>query len=135
METFGLLLRVLLSLTLVLGLLYLAARGLRSGQRRSRSGVALDVLARQPLTQKASVAVIRLGERALVLGVTDSRVELLGELAVADVLAPLEESAAVGQPQVARSTVTSGGRLAGSALSPQTWSRGLETVRAMTVRR
>lgn len=133
MQTLGLILRVLLSLTIVLGLVYLAARGLRAGQGRSRGSVALDVLARQPLSQKASVAVIRLGERAMLLGVTDSRVELLGDLAVTDVLAPSTEAR---PPTATRLAIaTRQGQLAGSALSGQAWSRGLAAARAMTVRR
>ena len=135
MQTAGLVLRVLLSLGIVLAVLWLAARGLRSSQRRSSSGVSVDVLARQPLTQKASVAVVRLGERALVLGVTETRVDLLGEMDLADVLAPVAE---VG-PGLAGVTVVQDtpprGMLTGSALSAQTWSRAVDAVRTMTVRR
>ncbi len=134
MQTTGLVLRVVLSLTLVLCVLWLAARGLRKGQRRSRGGVDVDVLSRQPLSQRSSVAVVRLGERALVLGVTDTHVELLTELALADVLSPVTEpDLAVTARAVA--TTPPAGALAGSALSPQTWSRALDAVRTATARR
>jgi flagellar protein FliO/FliZ len=145
MEVAGLLLRVVVSLGLVLAVLWFAAKGLRSSQRRSRAGVDVDVLTRQPLAQKSSLAVVRLGDRALVLGVTESRVELLHETALADVLLPEPESA---QPASAQPVPQPGqvpalrpvperpvaGRLAGSALSPQTWSRAVQVLREKAVR-
>jgi flagellar protein FliO/FliZ len=149
MELAGLLLRVVVSLGLVLAVLWFAAKGLRSSQRRSRAGVDVDVLTRQPLAQKSSLAVVRLGDRALVLGVTESRVELLHETALADVLAPEQPVQAI-QPasdsaRAAQLSATVGGSvvrptssrgpLAGSALSPQTWSRAVQVLREMTVRR
>ncbi len=149
MELAGLLLRVVVSLGLVLAVLWFAAKGLRSSQRRSRAGVDVDVLTRQPLAQKSSLAVVRLGDRALVHGVTESRVELLHETALADVLAP-EQPAQADQPAsdsaraVQLPTTVGGivvrppasrGPLAGSALSPQTWSRAVQVLREMTVRR
>jgi flagellar protein FliO/FliZ len=167
MQLAGLLLRVVVSLGLVLAVLWFAAKGLRSSQRRSRSGVDVDVLTRQPLAQKSSLAVVRLGDRALVLGVTESRVELMHETALADVLVPRapedDEKAPDG---VQLSSATTGtvvsltgiasarrsvrkagsassngvaaplaGPLAGSALSPQTWSRAVQVLREKTVRR
>jgi flagellar protein FliO/FliZ len=140
MELAGLLLRVIVSLGLVLAVLWFAAKGLRSSQRRSRGGVDVDVLARQPLAQKSSVAIVRLGDRALVLGVTESRVDLLHETALADVLVPYQPAA--GEAPADTDTVVPGvlpaqrgGPLAGSALSPQTWSRAVQVLREKTVRR
>jgi flagellar protein FliO/FliZ len=143
MELAGLLLRVVVSLGLVLAVLWFAAKGLRSSQRRSRAGVDVDVLTRQPLAQKSSLAVVRLGDRALVLGVTESRVELLHETALADVLAPDQPASAAASPVQLPTTAgasavrlpASRGPLAGSALSPQTWSRAVQVLREMTVRR
>jgi len=143
MELAGLLLRVVVSLGLVLAVLWFAAKGLRSSQRRSRAGVDVDVLTRQPLAQKSSLAVVRLGDRALVLGVTESRVELLHETALADVLVPDQPASAAASPvhlptSAGASAVrlpASRGPLAGSALSPQTWSRAVQVLREMTVRR
>jgi flagellar protein FliO/FliZ len=152
MELAGLLLRVVVSLGLVLAVLWFAAKGLRSSQRRSRAGVDVDVLTRQPLAQKSSLAVVRLGDRALVLGVTESRVELLHETALADVLAPDQPVQADQRGKVPSAPGASthlptavGGSvvrppasrapLAGSALSPQTWSRAVQILREMTVRR
>ena len=140
MELAGLLLRVVVSLGLVLAVLWFAAKGLRGSQRRSRAGVDVDVLTRQPLAQKSSLAVVRLGDRALVLGVTESRVELLHETALADVMLPAQanadEPSVLGQGAVTPLPTQVGrGKLAGSALSPQTWSRAVQVLREMTVRR
>lgn len=77
--------RLVLSLGIVLFLMYLVARVMRN---RGISGVGrvsarrdlLQVVARQPLTRTASVAVIHAADRALVLGVTDTGVTVLAEL-------------------------------------------------------
>ncbi|KQX69509.1 flagellar biosynthetic protein FliO [Angustibacter sp. Root456] len=138
--------RVILSLVVVLVLLWVAARALRKNQRRSMQGVEVEVLARQPLAQRSSVAVVQVGDRALVLGVTESRVELLAEAPLASVLAaaPVEEPPASADDDETSATsltmvrqrqpVATGG-LAGSALSPATWAKALDAVREMTVRR
>ncbi len=75
--------RVVLSLVVVLVLLWVAARALRKNQRRALHGVEVDVLARQPLAQRSSLAVVQVGDRALVLGVTETRVDLLAETSLA----------------------------------------------------
>ena len=77
MPDLGSLLRVVVSLGLVLALLWVAARTLQKGRTRASGGVDVDVLARVPLAQKSALAVVRLGDQALVLGVTESRVALL----------------------------------------------------------
>jgi len=51
-------------------------RGRRPARRRAR----LEVIARQPLGKAASVAVVRVADRTLLLGVTDAAVQLLGEM-------------------------------------------------------
>lgn len=102
-------LRMVISLAVVLALMYAAARLLHRfhgapsssaaagrsafrGVRRAllgRGGLdpapqrptrVLEVLARQPLGKSAGVAVLRVGDRTVLLGVTDQRVELLGEV-------------------------------------------------------
>ncbi len=148
MQTLALVGRVVLSLVVVLVLLWFAVRGMRKQQRTS-AGVSLDVLARQPLAQRSSVAVVRLGERALVLGVSEGRVELLADKPLSEVMTEPQEEQVTTETAVApqlRRAVTTGSRrratapaltgaLAGSALSPQTWSRALDVLREKTVRR
>jgi flagellar protein FliO/FliZ len=118
------------------------------------------VVARQPLGRGSSVAVVRVADRALVLGVTDTHVTLLSETDVAvvedartttrrtpvtgagagaDALAePHESLAALQAGQTARpldGRTPGDGPLAGSILSPQTWRRTVETLRERTVRK
>ena len=167
MPDLGSLLRVVVSLGLVLALLWVAARTLQKGRTRASGGVDVDVLARVPLAQKSALAVVRLGDQALVLGVTESRVALLTQtpvdaLTVDSLSGSLTESltvpaaeriavrpaavrpADVRSPQpvpagrvAARRSARRGptsSALAGSALSPQTWSKALTAVRELTVR-
>lgn len=149
MDLLALLARVVLSLAVVLALLWFAARALRKNQQRSSRGVEVDVLVRQPLAQRSSLAVVQVGDRALVLGVTESRVELLAETSlealaspapVADV--PVSSVDDLGQTVelptgvvAAQRVQRAQGGLAGSALSPATWAKALDAVREMTVRR
>jgi flagellar protein FliO/FliZ len=163
MPDLGSLLRVVVSLGLVLALLWVAARTLHKGRARAAGGVDVDVLARVPLAQKSSLAVVRLGDEALVLGVTESRVELLCRTSAADVTVEPETtlpellaavpagslagslpgspapSPATGAPvpvgRVAARQAARSSALAGSALSPQTWTKAVAAVREMTVRR
>lgn len=138
--------RVVLSLVVVLVLLWVAARALRKNQQRALHGIEVEVLARQPLAQRSSLAVVQVGDRALVLGVTESRVELLTEAPLEAVLASSRVVDAPSltvdgetQPQrlglVSQRKPAAAGGLAGSALSPATWSKALDAVREMTVRR
>lgn len=72
--------RTTFSLVAVLGLLYLISRWLR---RRTGAGAAgageFSVLSRQSVGPKACVALVQVGQRALVVGVTEQGVNLLGE--------------------------------------------------------
>lgn len=71
--------RLIASLAVVVGLMLLLARlvGKRYG---ARAGAPVQVLHRQPLSRSASVAVITVGSRVLVVGATDQQVSLLTEL-------------------------------------------------------
>jgi flagellar protein FliO/FliZ len=158
MPDLGSLLRVVVSLGLVLALLWVAARTLQKGRTRASGGVDVDVLARVPLAQKSALAVVRLGDQALVLGVTESRVALLTQTPVdaltveslaESLTVPAAERIAVRPADVRSPQPVPAGRvaarrsarrgptssaLAGSALSPQTWSKALTAVRELTVR-
>jgi flagellar protein FliO/FliZ len=118
-------LRIVFSLAVVLVLMWGIARVARR-PLAGRSGGALSVLARQPLTRGASVAVVRVGERAYVLGVTDQNVSLLAEAE------PDTIEAAAHQPQEVREQLPldalTGSGLAGSVLSPATWRQAAAAV-------
>jgi flagellar protein FliO/FliZ len=81
-SSFLLLLRVAVSLTVVLGLLAMAARAASRrglGTMPGRSGARVEIVARQGLGKNTSVVIVRAADRALVLGVTESSVSLLAE--------------------------------------------------------
>nr|WP_255480782.1 flagellar biosynthetic protein FliO [Quadrisphaera sp. RL12-1S] len=143
----------------------------RVAKRRS-GGRAVDatrftVLARQSLTRSAGVSVLRVGDDALVVGVTDTQVQLLARMPLTDFERPaattddvVEAAQVVSVREVrtpvsslgtvsaaftpaaapARAVATVGatpqrGALAGSALSPATWTSALEVLRERTTRR
>ena len=78
--------RLLLSLGIVIGLMWIAANVLRkrgfagTTSRRGPRGPQLELVARKPLGRNASIAVVRVGDRSLVVGVTDHQVTNLGEV-------------------------------------------------------
>lgn len=82
----GVLLRLAFSLGLVLGLMALAARALRNrqlgpGTAGRRTSVAIEVLGRQALGRNAGIAVVRVADRAMLVGITESSVSVLTDLA------------------------------------------------------
>lgn len=81
------LIRLAASLGMVVAIILVAAKvlrrrgglGLGLGLGRNDDGPRLDVLDRTTLTRGASVAVVRVGGRGLVVGVTEQQVTLLAE--------------------------------------------------------
>ncbi len=163
MQTVELAGRVLVSLAAVLAVIWFLARKLNRGNKRASTSL-IDVLGRQRLSNNASVAVVRIGDKALVIGVTDAQVNVLGETDLAAALAhsstsapavssspripgrrmsrrtsptPSARSTHRSRPATRRTPITPGvaeapGRLAGSALSPQTWRQTVESLRDLT---
>ncbi|MBB2899638.1 flagellar protein FliO/FliZ [Kineococcus radiotolerans] len=164
--------RTSISLVAVLGLLYLISRWLRRRQGVVAGGADFAVLAKQSLGAKAAVALVQVGDKALVVGVSDAGVSLLGETDVASVLgpaaikgsaAPAEEEGvtapaaddgtdpaegvtpqpAAGERYVRRDGETiavksarhASSGVAGSALSPATWTKAVDVLRERTTRR
>ena len=149
--------RVLLSLAAVLVLMWFIARRFK-GSARGSGGALLDVLARRQMSRTSSVAVVRVHDKALILGITDSSIALIGET---DLEAAQAAVATAGEkrPQAPRRPVRDvalrldedgrivpaddiptarparrGGGLSGSALSPQTWRQTLDSLRDLTAR-
>jgi flagellar protein FliO/FliZ len=120
---FELVIRVVLSLAVVLGLLWFIAR--TSSRRFGGSArTMVRVVARQPLARTASLAVVEVGDRVLVVGVSENGVSLLTEMDPSELPAELPAEVATEEPAVVsrgarRATPTPG--LAGSVLSTQTW--------------
>jgi flagellar protein FliO/FliZ len=148
--------RMLLALVLVLGVMWALARWARKPMGVGKGERVMTVLARQQLSRSSSVTVLKLMDRALVLGVTEQGVQLLTETELAPIeqaltvpspprrrqpapvaVAALEpgaalESAAADRPVL---PVPAKSNLDGSILSPGTWKQLLGAAREMTVRR
>jgi flagellar biogenesis protein FliO len=131
-STFALLLRVFLSLGVVLGLMFgiatvLKRRGFAglapAGGRRSPLGAQVEVLARKPLGRNATIAIVRAGNKSMVLGVTDSTVTLLGDVELDEDEFEIDEMEAPGTGLL---------RAASGATKP--WKTMLEGMRDRTVR-
>jgi len=152
--------RMLLALVFVLGVMWLLARWARKplGGKADR---VMAVLARQQLSRTSSVTVLRVMDRALVLGVTEQGVQLITETelsAVEDALAT-EAAPARSLGRRARAELPTGAESAGaevaelpsagprlrpagrasaldgSVLSPRTWRQLVDVARDITVRR
>lgn len=159
-------LRVVVSLAVVLGLIWFLARSARRrGLGNSVDVQRFSVVARHSLGRNAGVAVVRIGDEALVLGVTEQSVQLLARTPVSEVMATAAAPAAAVAERVdlvaattaghdagalaATDALTTGlttetdargrapltGPLAGSALSPATWNRAVDVLRERTTRR
>lgn len=146
---FELVLRIGFSLFLILGMMWGLARLVRR-PLLGRGHGSLVVLNRQQLSRGAAVAVVKVADRAMILGVTDQQVSLLGE-AEAEVFehhhaehrdhleVDEELAAALAQgpqdlpgrhPAAPRHS-----RLEGSILSPRTWKTAVEFLRDRTSHR
>lgn len=179
MDVFWTVARVVVSLAVVLGLLWVLGQAARRRGVGGGAQAAVSVIGRQALSRSASVAVVRVGGQALVLGVTDSSVTLLGSVDPDEVVRPAPapahaaattmqqavpafehvmaavgaqpqpqahllpqpatraelraRAAPVGAPAPEQTAGTS--VLAGSALSPATWTRAVGALRERSARR
>jgi flagellar biogenesis protein FliO len=107
-STAELLVRLVFSLGLVLGLLVLAAkvarrngRALRLPGMGAKREATIKVLERQSLTRNASLAVVQVGERTMVVGITEQKVSLLAD----DVAGEPEPEPLVAVPAAASDAV------------------------------
>lgn len=137
MDTVALIGRLLLSLGVVLGVMWLLARRLRRSGR-IKNGDVIDVLARQQLSRTSSVAVVQVLDQALILGVTETNVSVIGETDLAAAQAKLEEQRkprpAINRTAITRPTETL--RTAARAMprNGEAWRGVLETLRDLTSR-
>jgi flagellar biosynthetic protein FliO len=79
----GMAARTIGAVAVVLGLLYAAMYGLRAFQRRGTKGLSSDavaVLHRAPIAPKKAIYVIKVGSKAMVVGVTDAQISHLADL-------------------------------------------------------
>jgi len=153
---------MLISLAVVLGFMWVIARRMKRPGRVG-NGDLMDVLSRRQLSRTASVAVVRVLDQALVIGITDGQVSLIGETDLEAAQRAVEAgSTSRRSPRPARPspkpspriapdgrilpapaaavpvTAAPAGRrtaLAGSALSPATWRQTVDSLRNLTTRR
>jgi flagellar biogenesis protein FliO len=128
--TLALFARLIVSLSVVFGLMWFLARvvrrrgigGVGGGGQNRRPGVQVDIVARRTLSRNASIAVVRAGNQHMVVGVTDHMITKLGDADPAE----LEIENMEGQW-----TAPSPGPTTGPAPS---WKAMLDQLRDRTVR-
>ena len=125
---FALFARLVFSLGIVIGLMWIAARVLHKrgfsggvGPRKAGRGVQVELLARRSLGKNTSIAVVRVGDRSMIVGVTDHNVTKLDDATIDEI-----EFMDGGTNW----TVPSGAPGPGTA-----WKTMLDQLRARTVRR
>jgi flagellar protein FliO/FliZ len=137
----ALLVRVVVSLGVVLVVMWGAATVLRrsgvagtaaTGRRGGKRTAPLEVIARRGLSRGASVMVVRLGGRALVLGVTEQNVSVLAEVDPAELDAPGLDPGADDHDAGSSDARTAGPGIGSGSLP---WKVALEQLRERTVRR
>jgi flagellar protein FliO/FliZ len=142
--------RLFLSLALIAGVLWWAARLAKKKGLGQGNGL-IEVVARQRMGRASSVNVVRIADLVLVIGATEEQVTLLAEVdpdAVEDVLqarrparARVEEPeddelpAPRPAPSLVAARSSSPGVLAGSVLDRNGWGSLVDELRERTVRR
>ncbi|WP_243056462.1 flagellar biosynthetic protein FliO [Nocardioides sp. SR21] len=119
--------RLVLSLSLVLGLLLLLAR-VGGRKFRGKSGAMVQILHRQHITRGSTISVVSVGSKVLVLGTTEHQVRVLTELDPDEIELPeLEEAVEDDAPKKPMISLPQGSTspLAGSVLSVDTWKQAL----------
>jgi flagellar protein FliO/FliZ len=137
MNTVAVVGRLFLSLAVVLILMWIIARRVKRGAGpRGRGNRLIDVLSRQQLSRTASVAVVRVMDQALIVGITDGQISVLGET---DLDAARDQLATESRPaRTVRKPIEAPARkgtLTGSALSLGTWKQTVESLRDLTARK
>ena len=94
MDTAAMLARVAFSLAVVIGLMWVLAKFMRGKSAAQRNTSSLSVVTRMSVGRRSSIAVLAIGDRHLVVGVTDEHINLL-----ADLPAPPEIIEAVADPR------------------------------------
>ncbi|HMK63433.1 MAG TPA: flagellar biosynthetic protein FliO [Acidimicrobiales bacterium] len=141
--------RMLLSLSVVLGLLWVIARVGRGRQGASRMGRAgrarsapgaprIEVLGRRSLGRHSSVSMIRAAGRTMVIGQTAQQITVLADCDAGAAEAPVETAPAVApvRPAVAGDGLDPVPGLAPEtgAMAPSAWDALVDRLREMTVR-
>lgn len=158
MDTFWLVLRVVVSLAIVMGLIWALARVKKRVSPKGAS--ALQILSKVPVSKRGSLLLVEIGGKTLLIGSTDSAISLLSEVDLSDdedaakqertpidfdtLLdewtsadiddIPVVEDVTTDELAAALPAARDQGPLAGSVLSPQTWRQLTQALREKTVR-
>jgi len=81
-ETFLILLRLALSLSIVFGLMWLAARTMKSRANplKRMHGGNLEVIERKALGKNSSIAIVRIADQTMAVAITESQITSLGNV-------------------------------------------------------
>jgi flagellar protein FliO/FliZ len=138
--------RLFISMAVVIGLMWLAAKVMKNRQfdgkaitkksKSSKPGPVVEVVARQGLSKGASITVVRVGGKELILGVTDSNISLLSETAITSLDTSHAEAELAEQIRMQSEVQGTGSlRMTAPVVVSNSARKGLlEQVREMTVR-
>jgi flagellar protein FliO/FliZ len=132
--------RIIFSLLVVVALMWGMAKLARKPLGIRKGGGLIEVLGRQQLSRGSSVAVVRIADKAMVLGVTDGQVSLIAETDLS-VIEEYQPEVALKRESLSLESLDSpapigaAGPLTGSALSVDTWKQTLKFLRERTVRK
>jgi flagellar protein FliO/FliZ len=90
-DTLFVALRVIVSLGVVVGLLWMVQRRVTKGSKRVRANKLVNVVTRQGIAQKASVVVVDMGGQRFLLGVTEHSVTVLSSADMPEEAVPVPE--------------------------------------------
>lgn len=79
----SLIIRLTFSLGLIIGLIYLSLYLLKKsslGMKKNRAGDLVQILERCYISPKKGIFIVKIGEKVLALGVTESQINLLSEI-------------------------------------------------------
>lgn len=144
----GLLLRLVLSMAVVMGVMWVAARLVRRrqgrvgttrragnvrGPRKRLTEAPFDVVYRRPIGKGAAIALVQTQGRRLLVGVTEQSVNLLAEIPVE----PLPEISVPDLSEHADQFTRDAGMAAldGASRPDTAWKLVLDSLRERTVRR
>jgi flagellar protein FliO/FliZ len=96
--------RLIVSLGVVIGLMWAAARVIRKrgfggvGGQARRPGVQVDIVARRTLGRNSSIAVVRAGSQAMVVGITEHQITKLADASLEEIDLPGESQWTASPP-------------------------------------
>jgi flagellar protein FliO/FliZ len=136
-ENVVMLIRLAFSLSLVFGLMWVAAKVLRgrNGALKRAKVDHLEVLERKQLTKNSSIAIVRVAGETLTVGITDAAVSLLGAANLDEpTIAGDEATAGTAEPVVLPTSEAPLVDLRTPAVPPSGKRSLMDALRDMTVR-